>query len=225
MYDKEKYVLTKTIQMEKEYKNLGFYLLILLPLTYFGFLESYIGQFPQFNESIDFYVHFHVALLFLWLVMLILQPVLIRFQKYALHRLIGKLSYVLFPLVILTFVPMLVRDINMGDLRVLVFPLYQMSLLSLFYLLAIKNRKRVELHMRFMIATAMVFIDPTLGRIVRTWISESNMIINHYAFGVNDGILVGLILFDRLKGNNYKPYLIALGCFLICQAIAYLVWL
>ena len=156
--------------------------------------------------------------------MLIIQPLLLRFKKYSAHRLIGKISYVIFPIVILSFIPLLVKNINLGNFKFLVFPVYQMILLSLFYLLAIRNRKRVDLHMRYMIATALVFIDPTLGRIASSWITDSNILINHIVFGIVDAILIGLILFDKSKGKNYKPYLFALGCFLICQTITYLVW-
>lgn len=37
--------------MEKKYKNLGYFMLLLIPLTIAGFYKTYIGQYPDFNNG------------------------------------------------------------------------------------------------------------------------------------------------------------------------------
>ena len=88
--------------MGKTYKYLGYFLLLLIPLTFAGFYKTYIGQFPDFEEKIDSFIHFHALIASLWILILIIQPFLILNKKYAAHRTIGKLSYILFPLLILS---------------------------------------------------------------------------------------------------------------------------
>ena len=37
--------------MEKAYKNLGYFFLLLIPLTFLGFYKTYFIQFPSFEEN------------------------------------------------------------------------------------------------------------------------------------------------------------------------------
>ncbi len=39
--------------MEKTYKYLGYFLLLLVPLTILAFFKTYFVQFPNFKEDID----------------------------------------------------------------------------------------------------------------------------------------------------------------------------
>ena len=95
--------------MEKNYKYLGYFLLILIPLTFAGFYKTYIGQFPNFEEKIDSFIHFHAIIASLWILLLIIQPLLILNKKYKVHRTIGKFSFILFPLLILSFIPQMIK--------------------------------------------------------------------------------------------------------------------
>ena len=90
--------------MEKKYKYLGYILLLLIPLTFAGFYKTYIGQFPNFDDNIDSLVHFHAFIASIWIVMLIAQPLLVLNKKLKAHRTIGKISYLVFPLLILSFI-------------------------------------------------------------------------------------------------------------------------
>lgn len=84
--------------MEKTYKYLGYFLIALIPLTFAGFYKTYFGQFSHFDNDIDIFVHLHPFIASVWILMLIFcQPLLILNKKYALHRKLGKLSFVVFP--------------------------------------------------------------------------------------------------------------------------------
>ncbi|MFX0555546.1 hypothetical protein ACOCEA_02040 [Maribacter sp. CXY002] len=151
--------------MEKAYRKLGYFLLLLIPLTFLGFYKTYFVQFPDFEENITAFIHFHALIASIWILMLIVQPLLIINGKNRLHRKIGKLSYIVFPILILSFVPQMIKIINSDAPQTLFFPLADSMLLILFYSLAIGNRENASKHMRYIIGTATVFLGPTIGRI------------------------------------------------------------
>ncbi len=211
--------------MEKSYKYLGYFLMLLIPLTIAGFYKTYIGLFPDFGERIDFYIHLHTLFASLWIVMLIVQPILIVNKKWALHRKVGKLSYVLFPLLILSFIPQMIKMVNRGEAHDLFFPVSDSIMLTLLYSLAIYNRKRSSRHMRYMIAIALVFLGPTIGRIGPHLLGWSMLFTQSLVYAIIYCILVSLIIYDRWNKRQFRPYLIATIFFVIHQSVFYWVFL
>ena len=205
--------------MEKSYKNLGYILILLVPLTFLAFFKTYFNQFPTFEENITSYIHLHAAIASIWILMLIVQPILIRNRKNHLHKKIGKISYIVFPLLILSFIPQMIRIINSDNPNVLFFPLADSILLTLCYSLAIYHRKNVSKHMRYMIGTAIVFLGPTIGRIGPLILGLSENVTQNLQYGLIYLILIGLILLDRKNGKNFQPYLQILGVWIIHQIV------
>ncbi len=213
--------------MEKEYKNVGYFFLILLVMTGLGFFKTYFGLFPQFDASTTVVVHIHAFLLVLWLMVLVAQPLLIRYKKTGLHRALGKVSYVLVPLIICSFMLMMIKRYHEGQLmpeltpgqnvKRLLLPFADMILLASFYTLAIVNRRNTPLHMRYMIATAMIFINPTLTRIGRLWFHFVFFKAEVITIIVTDLILFALIYYDTTNHRSYKPYVVSLAFFLVYQ--------
>ena len=200
--------------MEKAYKNLGYVLLLLIPLTGIAFYKTYFNQFPgfAFEENITPYIHLHAFIASVWIAMLIAQPLLIRNKKMAWHRKIGRLSYVVFPLLLLSFLPQMIRLAHSEHPEFLFFPLGDSVLLVLFYALAIYYRKNPPRHMRYMIGTAIVFLGPTIGRIGPLVLGLSEGFTQNLQYGLIFSILIALILSDRRHGKNFRPYLwIGLG--------------
>ncbi len=202
--------------MEKAYKNLGYFLILLIPFTFLGFYKTYFIQFPTFKETNTF-IHVHAAIASIWILMLIAQPLLIRNRKNKLHKKIGKISYILFPLLILSFIPQMIKMVNSDNPAVLFFPLSDCIALVIFYSLAIYHRKNVSKHMRYMIGTAIVFLSPTLGRIGPLLLGVSDVVNQNVIYGIIYLILIWLIFLDRKKGKNYKPYLLILLIWIIHQ--------
>ena len=150
--------------MEKEYKNVGFIFLLFIPLTFLGFYKTYFVLAPEFTGTVDTYTHFHAFVASILITLLITQPLLIRYKNFKLHRFFGKISYFIFFALILSFIPQMIKEYGKN-----LFPLnasFDIVLLILFYTLAIKHKKDVTIHMRYMIAIALIFIGPTLGRII-----------------------------------------------------------
>lgn len=209
--------------MERDYKNLGFVLILFIPVTFIAFYKTYFGQFPDFDESIDFYIHLHTLFASVWLGMLIVQPLLIRYRKHGLHRKIGKASYIVFPLVIISLIPQIIKIYNQGDDLLLTFS--NITLLALFYVLAMVNKKNVAKHMRYMIALSLVFVQPTVARIMIFWFQSSFIPTIHITFISVNLILLGLLLWDRVNNRTYQPYLIALGCFVSYHFVFFIYYL
>ena len=199
--------------MEKQYQNTGYVFLLLIPMAILGFYKSYIIRSPEIDVIIDGYIHFHAIVSSVWIGLLISQPLLIRYKKYRLHRLFGKFSYIIFPLLILTFLPLILR--NFDGIASVINPVFDVGLLLIFYPLAIKNKKNISHHMRYMIAITLIFIGPTLARILAHWTDINGFWVTMITWGSINLILIGLIIWDKINHREYKPYLIALSGFLV----------
>ena len=139
---------------------------VLCAVAFIGFFPAYFSQFPHFANS-GWEVHFHLATIIAWLGMLVTQGWLAATGRIDLHRRIGRLSYGLVPLLVVGWV--LVT--RFGQLRNPNPPLIGATILDgavflTFYVLAIRRRKTPALHGRYMLLTAVAFIDPALGRAI-----------------------------------------------------------
>jgi len=211
--------------MEKTYRYLGYYLIVLIPLTFAGFYKTYFSQFPNFGKNIDTYVHLHAFIATIWILMLIGQPLLILNNKYALHRLVGKLSFIVFPLLVLSFIPRMIRISQGEDTKILFYPLSDCILLIVFYTLAIYNKKKRAKHMRFMIALAIVFLGPTIGRIGPHLLGWNEIFTQFIQYTIIFLILLTLIVYDKLNDREYKPYFIATIGFVVHMIIFYIIFI
>jgi hypothetical protein len=159
----------------------------------------------------------------MWMVLLIVQPLLIGAGKAKLHRSIGKVSYVLGPIIIVTM--FLVGRGSYGRsigvvpekemLGTMVLDIRGYITFAIFWALAMLFRKDSGAHMRYMIATGMIGIGPGVGR----------GLIN--GFGVEFGpaltitdaldlVIVGALLgYDIYRKKNYKPFLVVFLVFLV----------
>lgn len=204
--------------MERAYKNVSYFFVALLAILVVGFWKSYFSQFPTFTKF-TYVHHTHTLLLLLWFAMLILQPILIYQKRLDLHRLLGKASYVLVPLLVWSmlaaiktqYVNNLPRMPQAQNLAFLYLPVAALIPFVTLYVLAIVYRKKPALHMRYMIASAVALVGPGMGRI-RFGIHDFNMAVM-FAFALCDVFLVGLLVYEYVKGKNYRPYLVSL---LIC---------
>ncbi len=199
--------------MEKEYRNIGFIFLLFIPLTFLGFYKTYFVLSPEFVGTVDGYTHIHAFTASLWITLLIIQPLLIRSKNFSLHRTFGKISYLVFFALILSFIPQMIKEYGKG-----LFPLnasFDIALLMLFYILAIKYKKDVAIHMRYMIAVALIFVGPTLGRIIFFLLELEHLAPLQIPYLIVIAILLSLIFWDKKNGRNYKPYIVAVAAFSI----------
>ncbi len=158
--------------MEKALQNrIGYLFIAILLICILGFYPTYISKFPEFKDFTSAH-HFHGLMALLWILMLIVQPFLIQAKKYSLHRQIGKFSYILMPLLIISlfFVSKAgyVRNIKTvpeaDALAGLTNGIPDMLNFAILYTLAMVYRKNTAYHLRFMASTGIMMIGPGLGR-------------------------------------------------------------
>lgn len=212
--------------MEKAYRNISYLFVALLLISFIGFFQTYIVNFPTFTGSVTAH-HVHGFLLVLWIALLIAQPLLIRTKKLELHRLLGKASYVLVPLIVLSI--LMVTRVQYGrgvaqnsPAEVLDYGMYMtfvdlVSFMTL-YGLSMWYRRVPAVHMRYIIACSVIFFNPAFGRIniIHFGMPLELGVVMSYVYC--DTILLGFLIYDFVKRKPYRPYLYALVFLLICHS-------
>ena len=228
------------------YHNLGYWFLLFIVLVGAGFYSSY---FTIFFEPKAFIIHIHFMLMMLWIGMLITQPFLIKFKKLSVHRLLGKISYVLFPLVAITgfllirysyyqILNDLQRQTELGveklnHEQLLKFSssfqaiaVFYLALFVGFYSLAIYNKRKSSVHARYMVASALTLLGPTVDRIIffgfGFQILPGSIPIEIVAFSIADFILLLLLYKDYKKSRPTKTLLICLMVFVVAQILYFI---
>ena len=79
--------------------------------------------------------------------------------------------------------------------------------------------------MRYMIATTLVFLGPTVGRIGPILLGWSEMMTQNVQYGIIYLILVSLLFYDKANGKKFQPYSIAICFFVVHQIVYHVVFL
>lgn len=208
--------------MQKVYRNTAIFIILIIFGVQWGFYQTYTSQFPNFIDKTTT-IHIHGILLMMWLVLLIVQPLLISTGRAKLHRTIGKVSYVLGPLIIISMFLVgkgsyhrysaIIPEKEM--LATMVLDIRGYISFAIFWALAMIYRKNPGAHMRYMIATGIIAIGPGVGRgLINSFGIELGP-----ALAITDAIdlaIVGFLLgYDIYRKKNYKPFLIVFIVFLI----------
>lgn len=200
--------------MQKVYRNTSIFIFLILIGIQWGFYQSYTSQFPHFKDA-TMLIHIHGALLMTWMLLLIVQPLLIHTGKAHLHRTIGKVSYVLGPLIIASLFLIGRGGYLKGHgtapehdmLNFIVLDLRGFLFFAIFWALAMIHRKMPDTHMRYMIATGILAIGPGIGRgLMHSFGLQIWDVIT--ITDVLELLIVGTLLgFDLYRKKNYKPFL------------------
>ena len=194
--------------MVATYRNTALFFSLILVFVFVAFFKTYFGLFPHFKDT-TLLVHAHVAVVLLWFAMLIIQPILIGIKQIKLHRLVGKVSYMLVPLVIISSLAM-TGNAQMREKNLIIFiaNVIDLSIFLLLYTLAIVYKRKASWHSRLMILTVLPFISPAAGRFQ----------INGLAIELC--IILILLIIERFNHKIYKPYLLGLSIFLVIYIIS-----
>jgi hypothetical protein len=213
--------------MENGYRNIGYFLLALPVIFVAGFWVPYLSQIPHFDSSITGPVHLHALLLFSWIVLLVIQPLAIRRGALSLHQILGRISYVLMPLIVISAITMvhkeydghLANGMGLGAALAAEFlSVSQLVLLAIFYCSAIVHIKRRDraAHMRYMICIALVLLPAGLARILGYWFDFKQSLAQTDCLVVIDLCLMGLIWLDRNRVAA-RPYIQALAAYIVIE--------
>lgn len=184
------------------------------------------GYFGRILAPLDSHLHRHGIAMTLWCVMLIAQALLIRSRQQATHRLVGKLSYVLVPVMAFTSFDLVIHSfVGTAELQIYHFYFIALSVNSilaflLIYALAIYYRKNAAMHARFMISTIFPLFTPITDRLIFRFFRElipyaprigNSPIVPFFGFALAELFLLILILWDWKSTRKPYAFLSAFG--------------
>lgn len=157
----------KTNRFLYDYSVVAFVLFFAFAL--WAFWPSYYSHLGD-QEEVRF--HTHGIAMTLWCMMLIGQAWLIRKKRFVLHRRLGRLSYILMPVLLILTLNLIHHQLSgRGGWDPL--SLYSLALmvnativLAILYGLAIYHRRRPLLHARYMLATVFPLFTPVTDRLI-----------------------------------------------------------
>lgn len=205
--------------------NSGYYFVALFVLVIAGFWPSYFAKFFDGTADFTFYLHFHAALAMLWVFMLIAQPILIRQKKFTLHRKIGKLSYVLVPLIFISIILLAHSTLRGPKENVgleLWIPFKDLLVFAVAYAIAIKYRKTLAIHARGMIVAGIVLIEPALVRLILyMFFPDEGFAPNGYLTTIVllYTLLIGLIVAERKQKIGRWVFPLALALYIFVHSV------
>ena len=194
---------------------------------YFGglLLVALIAFWPTYLSrpfTADTHTHLHALTATLWMLMLVAQPLAIRTKRLTLHRRLGRSSYALAPLVLMSMVLLAhskTHGLSVAQNVGIYVPLSLTALFALSYALGILTRRTVALHARFMVCTALTLIDPVLVRMM-FWVSPNpTWIYQWFTFAVTDLVFVVFIWRERHARVGRAVFPTMLGVFVLAQVI------
>ncbi len=207
------------------YKNAFYWLIGLLVLLFIGFWKSYFSQVGEAHLT----HHFHGISMLCWVLLLITQSWLIRNRHNAQHRTLGKLSFLLAPAVVISAVLVVFHSQATTEhpnspfaLSIFWFGFFSAGMFAVLYYLAIRHRKNMRFHARYMMATALVFLVPGLARAVNQYIGPTGIWIPTFYQMTWVPLFIGLWLMFRDWQNKHtiQPFLL----FNVLWAINLFLW-
>ena len=212
------------------YRHAHWYLLALFPLAGVAFWQSYLSQFS--SASMEFHAHGITASL--WLVLLIMQSWTIHHDKRPAHRTVGTASLILFPLFLMggtgIFFGMADRFVEGSAFHVLYAPrLVWLDVVGVggfayFYYEALRQRRKVHPHSRYMLATSLFLLPPIFGRLSAIPLGvrgPEDFEKLGTGFQIANGIVAGIALWLAFRsGKHGRPWALA-GILTLVGALLY----
>lgn len=223
------------------FPQINWWLLLLIPFTFFGFYPTY---FTNLFSPMPGIIHLHAVFMLLWISIAISQPFLIKKNKIKIHRTVGKISYVIMPIVFVTgclvirhaYYSNILREtekiatgisslgINaITDIAIqnTAIGLVYLFWLILFYILAVINRKKIINHATYMFAAVLTLLGPTIDRIIfyvyQYFGMDYNFLAENAVFFLIDLLLISLLLYQWKMGNSLKAVTISLLVYITGQ--------
>lgn len=193
--------------------------------------------------------HVHGFFMVLWVTMAIVQPMLVVRKKTRMHRLIGKISYGIMPVVFITaflvirhtyhasvalqtdqvqrgFTAVDKDVIRANAAAVTRLGFLYLSWLFLFYTLAVINRKKILPHATYMFAAILTILGPTADRLIGHVVDFAglpyNALVENAVFAFNVLMMMALLAYQRRMGKSIIPATFALAIYIIGISLSFL---
>lgn len=158
--------------MERNYITLIIIFASIASISLVGFYASYLSTFPNYNQF-STVIHIHFVAFLCWLLLTIIQPVLINMRKIALHRKLGKLSYIVAPVMVVTMCLLVLAQTKRqlsesidGAAITAIIGLLDILSFSIYYIIAMANRKNVRWHVAFILSATLIVLNPGMSRLL-----------------------------------------------------------
>ena len=202
------------------HRHIHYILMLLIPALGLAFVKKYFQGLTFSDKPVNTLIHVHAALMMLWVLMLIAQAWFIRTKRFRWHRTVGRSSYVVAPLVIVSALmaahDSLIRSpvgITPEIAQLEVTTWGQIVPFSLLWALAILYRKCAPLHVRYMISTIFATGTAISARIIFDWGPSQDLGHMMIANGaVLSALLLTVIAIDWRRGMKVSPYWVVTAC-------------
>jgi len=194
--------------------------------TFFMLVGFWASYFARILDQENFRMHLHGIAMFLWCALLISQAYFIRKKKFAIHKTLGKTTYVLVPFIAYTTIDLykfrLSQSSSIGVIDYLFTASVLIALLVflIFYGLAIYFKNRPTIHARFMVCTVFAMFTAIIDRIIRIYFPGlmpflpsgiAGPIVQVVGLTLADIILVLLCIWDWKSHKRFNVFPVALG--------------
>lgn len=194
-----------------------------------AFWPSY---FSRLTTQATSHAHQHGAVMILWAALLVAQPWLIRTGRRATHRRLGRLSYLLVPLIVVTtvrFIHFRVQTFTLFTpawLYALALILNTLVVFVLFYALAMRHRRNPATHARWMVCTLVPIFPPVTDRLIAFYQPQliplfpfigSDPVLPLFGFALGDALLAALAWWDWRVNRRLDVFPRALVAVAACQ--------
>ena len=186
---------------------------VFLAILFAGFWIPYFSNFPRFDPDITAVDHVHGAVLFAWVLLLLVQPLAVQFRKHQLHRYLGRASIGAMALVLLTSILVLRKEYgehlaagmpDYGALRSEYLSATQLALVVTAYLLSINAalRRNIGAHWRWMAFVLVLLLPAGLARTLGYWFDIPQKESQSICMLVNGAVLTTFLLRDRVARRS-----------------------
>ena len=145
--------------------------------------------------------------------MLVGQALFIRTKRYALHRRVGRSSFVIAPVIIVVTLLAVLGETNIKatDARIKIFGLGITLAFGVTWGLAIIYRERTPVHVRFIVSTVFAMASAIVFRILRNWFSWVSGVDSTEGLAIANAVililpLLALIASDWRAGMKCSPF-------------------
>jgi hypothetical protein len=189
----------------------GYAFIALVLLVIAGFWRSYFGTLG----TAPAWFHIHAILMLAWLALLVIQPLLVRKHRLEWHRRLGRTSYIVFPLLVVSVLVMLHHGLqrfpDSGFIDI-ISVVRDLVVMIAAYAIAIVYRRDYAIHARAMTMTGIACIEPALGRLVSTTIVATVVL----------SLIALLAMFDHRGRRMFGALLLVYGAayFVVLRDVA-----
>lgn len=214
-------IVIPPLLMEKSYSLLIFLFVSVVVISLAGFYTTYLSFIPDMSRF-DWLIHLHFLAFTGWFTLIVIQPILIWRRNYALHRKLGRASYFLAPVLVITIL-LLVKikvqrelPVSPGEASVTaLIGLLDAISFSIYYIIAMVNQRNVRWHVAFIIAATLIVLNPGMSRLLNYFSPGLGLMA---AVIVPFVVPLVIIVFEKIRHKRavlMSPYLVFFLCWLL----------